>query len=208
MGLADANRPQQQQQRLPIPDRHAGCQGLYADPFDGHGVVERCANLEKCLVTLLDQVFPEFATYFSDPHGPTARALLTKAPSARLLSYHTAKAFTVLVRKASHGRLGLERVQDLLAAAKASIAATRNDPANELAIRMTIQEIDVLEEQIGVYDREIQTISVAGRDLITTIPGIADVLGSVILAEIGDIIHRSLHPAGGRPAAHRGQACR
>ncbi len=78
-------------------------------------------------------------TLFSEPHGVTARAVLTKAPSARLLASHTARAFTALVRKVSHGRLGLERVQAVLAAARTSIAVTRYDPATELAIRMTIQ---------------------------------------------------------------------
>jgi transposase len=151
------------------------------------GAVERCANLKKRLVTLLDLVFPEFASLFSDPYGPTARAVLAKAPSARLLISHTEKSFTALVRKVSHGRLGLERVQDILAKARASIAVTRKDTANEMAIRMTIQEIDLLEMQIASYDKEIEAIPVAGRELITTIPGIATVLGSVILAEIGDI---------------------
>jgi transposase len=151
------------------------------------GAVERCANLKKRLVTLLDQVFPEFAALFSDPHGPTARAVLAKAPSARLLASHSAKSFSAMVRKVSHGRLGLERAQDIIAKARTSIAVTRQDTASELAIRMTIQEIDLLDEQIAIYDAEIAAIPVSGRELITTIPGIATVLGSVILAEIGDI---------------------
>ena len=150
-------------------------------------VVERSANLKKRLITLLDQVFPEFEKHFSDPHGPTARAILAKAPSARLLATHTARTFTALVRKASHGRLGLERMQDLILAAKSSIAAARQDPATELAIRMTIQEIELLEQQIAVYDTQIEAIPVAGKELVTSIPGIGDVLGAVILAEIGDI---------------------
>lgn len=150
-------------------------------------VVERCANLKKHLITVLDQVFPEFASLFSDPYGPTARAVLSKAPSARLLASHRASAFTALVRKVSYGRLGLERVQEILAKARTSIAATRHDPASELAIRQTIQEIALLEDQIAVCDDEIGAIPVVGKELITTIPGIANVLGAVILAEIGDI---------------------
>lgn len=151
------------------------------------GVVERSANLKKRLLTLLDLVFPEFAALFSDPHGPTARAVLTKAPSARLVASHQAKAFTALVRKASHGRLGLERVQDIIAQARTSIAVARQDPATELAIRQTIEEIALLDNQIATCDAEISAIPVPGKELITTIPGIADVLGAVILAEIGDI---------------------
>jgi transposase len=151
------------------------------------GAVECCANLKKRLITLLDQVFPEFASLFSDPHGPTARAVLAKAPSARLLATYTAKAFTARVRKASHGRLGLERVQVVLAKAQTSIAVGRHDLANEMAIRLCVQEIELLEEHIAAYDVEIKAIPVVGRDLVTSIPGIGDVLGSVILAEIGDI---------------------
>ena len=93
----------------------------------------------KRLITLLDQVFPEFATLFSEPHGPTARAVLAKAPSARLLATHTAKPFTSLAGKASHGRLGLERVKDVLAAAKTSIAVQRHNTSTELAIRLPLQ---------------------------------------------------------------------
>jgi transposase len=150
-------------------------------------VVERCANAKKRLLAVLDQVFPEFAALFSDPYGPTARAVLAKAPSARLLAGHSAKAFTTRVRTASHGRLGLERVQEILVAAKTSIARHRHDAAGELAITMIIQEIDLLERQIAIYDAQIRAIPVPGKQLITTIPGIADVLGSVILAEIGGI---------------------
>ena len=125
------------------------------------GVGERCANLKKHMITLLDQVFPEFAALFSDPYGPTARAVLTKAPSTRLLASHQAKAFTALVRKASHGRLGRERVQEILAAARASIAVTRHDPASGFALRQTIQEIALLEDQIAVCDDEIGAIAVS-----------------------------------------------
>lgn len=98
------------------------------------GAVERCANLKKRLVGLLDLVFPEFGDLFSDPYGPTARLFLDRAPSARLMAAKRASDFTRGVRKASHGRLGLERIQDVLAAAKASIAVRRVDTATEMAV--------------------------------------------------------------------------
>lgn len=149
--------------------------------------VEQAANLKKRLLGCLDLVFPEFAALFSDPHGTTARAILNKAPSARLLSSYTAKSFTAMVRKASHGRLGLERIQAVIVAAKSSIAATRIDTATEMAIRMTVQEIDLLTEQVAAYDAEIEKVNPAGKDLLMTIPGIGPVLSAVILAEIGSI---------------------
>jgi transposase len=167
--------------------------------------VARTANLKKRLIGLLDLVFPEFAGLFSEPHGRTARAVLMKAPSARLLVAMTTQQLSRLVRKTSHGRLGVERVKVVLTAARASIAATRCDLASELAIRHTIQEIDLLEEQVAVYDAEIAAIPVAGRDLLSTIPGIGVVLAAVILAEIGSIDAFRRIPNDPRPsdALHR-----
>ncbi len=149
--------------------------------------VARSANLKKRLIGYLDLVFPEFQDLFSDCHCTTGRAVLSKASSARLLAGFTAKAFTALVAKASHGRLGLERVQAILAAAKTSIAVARTDTATEMAVRLTIQEIDLLEKQIAAYDAQIRPMAPAGKDLLMTIPGIGPILAAVILAEIGSI---------------------
>jgi len=166
--------------------------------------VERSANIKKRLIGLLDLVFPEFVQHFSEPYGVTARAVLSKTPSARLLAAQPAKAFVALVRKASHGRLGLERVQALIATAKTSIAVGRTDEATELAIRMTAQEIALLDDQIRTYDIQIAAANPVGKDVIMTIPGIGPVLAAVILAEIGSIdrfragngVHRLLAFAG------------
>ena len=102
------------------------------------GSVERCANLKKRLTGLLDLVFPEFASLFSEAYGPTARALLSLTPSARLLAAVKPSQPTQRVRKASHGRLGLERIQAMVTAAHTSLAATRMDLATEMAIRMSV----------------------------------------------------------------------
>jgi transposase len=168
-----------------LPDQNLGTLKRLTRHRDG--LVERCANLKKRLLTLLDLVFPEFGTHFSDPYGPTARAILAKAPSARLIATHTAKSFATLVKKASHGRIGPDRIATIIAQARTSIARTRNDPATEFAIRQTVDEITFLELQITACDKEIAAIPHPHQHLITTIPGIGKILGAIILAEIGDI---------------------
>jgi transposase len=149
--------------------------------------VERSANLKKRLIGYLDLVFPEFQKHFSDCHCTTGRAVLAKAASARLLATCTARALSQLMDRASRGRLGLERAQAIITAAKTSIAVGRNDTATELAIRMTLQEIDLLEDQIAIFDAQIRPLAPAGKELLTTIPGVGPILAAVILAEIGSI---------------------
>ena len=162
------------------------------------GAVDRSANLKKRLLGLLDLVFPEFAALFSDPYGPTARALLAKAPSARLLAASKTAVLTSLVAKTSRGRLTKERVDGVLAAAKASLAAQRTDTATEMAIRMTLQEIELLEGQIAAYDDEIKQHDSPDITLLTSIPGIGRVLAAVIKAEIGTINAFVPKPGDGR----------
>lgn len=147
-------------------------------------VVEQCANAKKRLISILDLVFPEFVQVMKEPFGPTALALLAKAPSARLMASHKAKSLSGMVRKKSHGRLGLERVEELIVKAKASIAVRRCDTASELAIRHLVAEIELLEEQIAAFEQQIEAIPVPGRDLLQSIPGVGPVLSSVIMAEI------------------------
>lgn len=149
--------------------------------------VERGANLKKRLIGYLDLVFPEFQNLFSDCYGPTARAILAKTPSARLMRGCQAKSFATLMMKASKGHLGLERAKDMITSAKASIAAGRNDQATEMAIRMTVEELDLIERQIDSYDAQISPMAPAGKDLLMTIPGVGPVLAAVIIAEIGSI---------------------
>jgi transposase len=168
-----------------LPDEKAG--RLKRLVRHRQNAVERCANLKKRLVGLLDLVFPEFGDLFSDPYGPTARMLLSRAPSARLLASVKPSQFTQRVRKVSHGRLGLERIQAVVAAARISLAAARTDEATELAVRMTIQEIDLLEQQIATYEAEIEHNVPEQSALLTTIPGIGTILAAVIMAEIGTI---------------------
>lgn len=147
-------------------------------------VVEQCANAKKRLISILDLVFPEFVQVMKEPFGPTALALLAKAPSARLMASHKAKSLSGMVKKKSHGRLGLERVEELIIKANTSIAVRRCDKASELAIQHLVAEIELLEEQTAAFEQQIEAIPVPGRDLLQSIPGIGPVLSSVILAEI------------------------
>ena len=82
-----------------LPDEKAGT--LKRLVRHRQGAVERCANLKKRLTGLLDLVFPEFANLFSDAYGPTARVLLSQAPSARLLALVKPSRFT---RACPHGQ--------------------------------------------------------------------------------------------------------
>jgi transposase len=195
---------------LPLPSREMA----YAKQCCRHrqAAVDRGANLKKRLTGLLDLVFPEFCQFFEQVGCPSSLVILKKAPSARLMATGQVRSFASAVAKASRGSLGAARVQEILLAAKTSLARDRVDVANEMAIRNTVAEIELLDEQISAWDAEIRAIEMPGRELLQTIPGIGVVLAAVILAEIGTIErftcpdprkHLRRRPGGGVNGYHR-----
>ena len=59
------------------------------------------SDAKRRLSTLIDQIFPEFGTLFSDLYGKTALAVLSAFPSARRVAKVHLKRLTTLILKAS-----------------------------------------------------------------------------------------------------------
>lgn len=170
---------------MPLPGRSM----VHAKQCCRHrqAAVERVANLKKRLTGLLDLTFPEYPSFFDHLGCVSSLVILAKAPSARLLATSQVRSFAGAVQKASRSRFGAAKAQEIILAAKSSLARERIDLASEMAIRCTIAEIQLLEEQISAWDAEIRSLEMPGRELIQTIPGIGVILAAVILAEIGTI---------------------
>lgn len=140
----------------------------------------------KCqLVSCLDLVFPELSKVFKDLHIKSSYALLSKYPSAFLISNAKTSSISKIISKASRGAFKTQKAMDIQNFAKNSIA-TRNTSV-ELQIQLLIQQINLLEEQKNLLDSEIKQIMDELKSPITTIPGIGDWLGAIIISEIGDI---------------------
>lgn len=139
-------------------------------------------NKAKRLVTLM---FPELLKEFSDIFGAAAAALLKQYPSAAKVASCHCDTLAALLRKNSRGRFGKAKAESLRQLAKRSIG--NHSDARALELRMLLTRIDLLSEQISVYDAQIKCIMDQIDSPIRTIPGIGDTLGAIIMAEIGTI---------------------
>lgn len=152
-------------------------------------LVDSCGDCKRRIIALLDQVFPEYDTMFSDTFGVTSKEVLSKYPTPEdLLTVSTGK-LTTLLEKASRGRLGKEQAKQLKAAAATSFGVSFAKDAFTFQIRQLIEQLDFLEGQIAKLEEQISSLLKQTGSYITTIPGIGDTLGAIILSEIGDI-HR------------------
>ena len=146
-------------------------------------LVDECSNWKRKVITVLDQVFPEYLDLFSDTFGVTSKELLSKYPLPENMLEVSTKELTSLLNKASKGRFGIEKAQEIKEYATKSFAKE----TFLFQIRQIINQISFIESQLKELEEKITNILKTLNSEITTITGIGDILGASILGEIGDI---------------------
>lgn len=150
-------------------------------------LVDECSDYKRKVICLLDQVFPEYNSFFSDTFGVTSKNLLTKYPTPEdLLSISTAK-LTNLLSKCSRGHHGKSKAEEIKQAASNSFGVKFATDAFAFQIRQMMEQISFIESQLTELEKQISTMLHETNQVITTIPGIGEVLGAIIVGEIGDI---------------------
>jgi transposase len=144
-----------------------------------------CTRLKTQLTSYLDLGFPEFHLAFSSVHGKGAYAALMEYPTAKSMQKANIVKLSGVLQKASRGRLGRARAEDLKLLAKRSVASKSRDMS--LQIQLTIPQIRLVEEQIKAVEKQIEAIYEKVGSIIRTVPGIGTITGAIILSEIGDI---------------------
>lgn len=152
-------------------------------------LVDTCGDCKRRVIALLDQVFPEYDSLFSDTFGVTSKEVLSQYPTPEGMLTVSIRKLTTLLEKASHGRFGKEKAEQLKAAAASSFGVNFAKDAFAFQIRQLIEQLEFLERQVAELEEQIFSLLKQTGSYITTIPGIGDTLGAIILSEIGDI-HR------------------
>lgn len=162
--------------------------------------VNLCLDLKRKVICLLEQVFPEYETLFSDVFGVMSKQLLLSfntpppPPPEFFVEISTTK-LTNFLHKASRGKLGREKTQSIKSAAEQSIGISFALNSFSFQIKQLVEQIDFTEKQIAALDKEFfKLFSATNSAVITTITEISSVLGSAIVGEIGDISRFELAP--------------
>lgn len=150
-------------------------------------LVDSIADLKRKVICVLDQLFPEYETLFSDIFGTTSKELLLKYSSPAELEELSVESISEFLENASRKKCGADKAESLLTAAKHSFGISYCRDAFSFELRMLIAQMKNIEEQVAQTEAEIKSIMDRLHSPITSIPGIGSILGAVILGEIGDI---------------------
>lgn len=150
-------------------------------------LVDSCGDCKRRVIALLDQVFPEYDSLFSDTFGVTSKEILSKYPTPEDMLTVSTRKLTNLLEKTSRGKFGREKAEQLKAVAAGSFGVGFAKDAFSFQIRQLIEQLGFLEAQISELEEYISALLKETGSYITTIPGIGEILGAIILSEIGDI---------------------
>lgn len=149
--------------------------------------VDMVSDLKRKVISLLDQVFPEYSRLFSDTFGKSSIELLSEfSTPEEFLSVDTASLAEILA-VASRGQLGFSKAEQIKDAAANSFGIKLALDTFSFQIKQLIEQIKFMEDHIAELEIEISSLLKKLNTPIETIPGIGPILGSIILSEIGDI---------------------
>lgn len=154
---------------------------------------EQIGDCKRKLLTILDRVFPEYETLFSNVFLASSRALLQEAVSAQEFADFDLAELTELLSSSSRSRFGLDKAKQIQDQAKRSIGVSFLTDAAHVEMRCLLAQIDLLEEQQQDVEMVVAELMEKIPQHITSIPGVGAITGAAILAEIGDV-HRFESP--------------
>ena len=150
-------------------------------------LVSSIGDLKRKTIALLDQVFPEYASSFSDIFGKTSKQILETFSSPSDFEDISSDDLNAFLESVTMKNYASRKIDELSRKASTSFGINFSLDSFSLQIKMLIQQISFIQNQVSDIDKEIEELLEKLNSPITTIPGIGPVNGTTILAEIGDI---------------------
>jgi transposase len=150
-------------------------------------LVDSIADLKRKVICVLDQVFPEYESIFSQVFGATSKEVLLTYSTPAKLERVSVEQLTELLASISRQKCGKVQAQRLSQAAARSFGVTFCRDTFSFQLRILLEQMNFIEQQVADTEKQIKAIMDSLASPITSITGIGPVLGAVILAELGDI---------------------
>ena len=150
-------------------------------------LVNSVSDLKRKAIAVLDQIFPEYASVFSNVFGQTSKELLKSLSLPSDYENLSATKIEEVLSNITQKKKASKTISTLSDKASRSFGISFCKDSFAFQLKLIIEQICFIEEQISSVELEIdQLMSKLGTN-IKTIPGVGNVIGAVILGEIGDI---------------------
>lgn len=145
------------------------------------------SDLKRKSVCILDQIFPEYSSIFSDIFGKTSKELLVQLNSPSDFQEITSAQLENLLSQITLKNFATKKINHISKIAKNSFGIKFCIESFSFQMKLLIEQISFIEKQVTDVENEISKLLDKINSPITTIPGIGNIIGAIILGEIGDI---------------------
>lgn len=150
-------------------------------------LVNSVSDLKRKAIAVLDQIFPEYASAFSNVFGQTSKELLKSLSLPSDYENLSATKIEEVLSNITQKKKASKTISTLSDKARRSFGIAFCKDSFAFQLKLIIEQICFIEEQISSVELEIEQLMSKLGTNIKTIPGVGSVIGAVILGEIGDI---------------------
>ena len=150
-------------------------------------LVGSIGDLKRKVICVLDQVFPEYESVFSDIFGQTSKELLLHLQTAEDFEKISAEKLNEILENVSKKSFDKNKLTQISELASNSFGLKFCRNSFSLQLKLLIEQIKFIEAQVSDVETEMKDLLDKMNSKITTIPGIGNITGATILGEIGDI---------------------
>lgn len=150
-------------------------------------LISSIGDLKRKTIALLDQVFPEYASSFSNIFGKTSKEILSNFSTPSDFEDINSDDLNTFLESVSRKNYASKKINELSKKASSSFGINFCLDSFSLQIKMLIEQISFIQNQVCDVENEIEVLLEKLNSPITTIPGIGSVNAATILGEIGDI---------------------
>lgn len=150
-------------------------------------LISSIGNLKRKTIALLDQVFPEYASSFSNIFGKTSKEILSNFSTPSDFEDINSDDLNTFLESVTRKNYASKKIDELSKKASSSFGINFCLDSFSLQIKMLIEQISFIQNQVSDVENEIEVLLEKLNSPITTIPGIGSVNAATILGEIGDI---------------------
>ena len=150
-------------------------------------LVNSVSDLKRKAIAVLYQIFPEYASTFSNVFGQTSKELLKSLALPSDYENLSATKIEEVLSNITFKKKAAQTIETLSEKANRSFGISFCKDSFAFQLKLIIEQICFIEEQIASVELEIEQLMSKLGTNIKTIPGVGSVIGAVILGEIGDI---------------------
>lgn len=157
-------------------------------------LVGSIGDLKRKTICVLDQIFPEYASVFSDIFGQTSKEILKNFSLLSDFENISTEQLNLILSQIKLKQLATTKINTISELSKNSFGIKYALDSFQLQLKLLVEQIDFIQNQIDEIENQMAAIVEKLNSPIFTIPGIGPITGAIILSEIGDI-HRFSTPA-------------